>query len=53
MGKLIPVLKSRDRETILANVLIMAHNPEDEAGRMVATQLLTKMAPTFGAELCE
>ena len=37
MGKLIPFLKEKDRETILANVLIMAHNPDDEAGRMVAT----------------
>ena len=40
-------------ESVLKNVLEMAHDDANEENRMVAVQLFSKMAALFGKDLCE
>ena len=40
-------------ESVLKNVLEMAHDDGNEENRVVAVQLFSKMAALFGRDLCE
>jgi serine/threonine-protein phosphatase 4 regulatory subunit 1 len=54
MGKLAYILNEDDRgKHLLTIVLVMAHDEENEDNKLVAVQLLSKMAPLFGKDLCE
>ena len=54
MSDIALTLNEQDRgDLILRNILLLAHDDDNEDNRIVALKFLAKLSITFGTDLCE